>query len=737
VVQVPKGIRPRLAGILVSAVLLALVVGLPPTVSAQAFNNIELVGQLTPTGTSSFVSVQVRGNYAFLGGSTFNVADISDPTNPTLVATLDIPVGSFVVAGDFIYSVGGAPGFGSGPGLRIIDIRNPRSPTLASFLPLGRTLSDIAVSGGRAYVTESDHKLWIINVNDPSAPGAVREFSPGLDDEGQPTPGEGLFGSIDVSGGLAYIGQTSIPCQGGTNGVSRLNVLDPGHLVWAGHVRMQCPVDIEDGLVADGDGGVRTLDGGLVFDTPGWVADVAVRSGHILVADAVEGLYVDADFAHYDPAPDPNTNATLASVDGAGDYVYVALLGSLQVLRLGTPAPTTTTTSSTTTTTTLPEPPTIGLRTDRTQVWANGHEQAVVTASVTDSGGDPLPGRSVALTGIPSNGLLIDPPGGTTNAQGEVQFTVRSTQTQTNPVELTAVAAGTTKSVSVEFIRRKVVAQFQGINTTLSCNAEGVCGAEAPDGFRFIRTALGSVGFQPRDFLWYSYRGGDVDRATGRWRANSYGCNDPAQSYDASMEVMRRFIHGYLEANPNTDLYLVGHSQGGLIAFQELGAVGEMPPTSRVVGIITLDSPLGGAPRLNVDVAKLMTCWDDPAASELIDLYNSVPTGSHQRQGSLAAPLCCNGTNRSLVSRTGVRVYTWGNLDDAVYRPRPACGLAGVNTPSTQIVDTAASGPPSAALRHHGGNIGSFGACVSSSHGRIFEARSASVATVVGRQHGA
>jgi pimeloyl-ACP methyl ester carboxylesterase len=61
-------------------------------------------------------------------------------------------------------------------------------------------------------------------------------------------------------------------------------------------------------------------------------------------------------------------------------------------------------------------------------------------------------------------------------------------------------------------------------------------------------------------------------------------------------------LQNYLAGKPATDVYLIAHSQGGIVAFSYLAylksydALGEPIPgtTSRVKGVITLDSPIGG-----------------------------------------------------------------------------------------------------------------------------------------------
>ena len=84
-------------------------------------------------------------------------------------------------------------------------------------------------------------------------------------------------------------------------------------------------------------------------------------------------------------------------------------------------------------------------------------------------------------------------------------------------------------NTTVSFLRRKVVVQLQGINTTLTCKASGDCEGSTAD-FAKIRDSLRSQGFKDKDFLWYSYSGGTVDADTGIWLANTIDARIPRRA---------------------------------------------------------------------------------------------------------------------------------------------------------------------------------------------------------------
>jgi pimeloyl-ACP methyl ester carboxylesterase len=364
--------------------------------------------------------------------------------------------------------------------------------------------------------------------------------------------------------------------------------------------------------------------------------------------------------------------------------------------------------------------PKMTLTASSTHVWANGRQTSTLTAALLDQNGQSLPPYTVTLSGAPDDGVAItDASGGAvssldTDSSGHAVFEVSSTraETVTFTADNPAAVSGATSSVQVTFGRHAVVVQFLGINTELECASATGGSCSAPDDlFGGLRSALPA--FQPQDFLWFSYRGGTIDPGTGEWRAFSYSPADTARGYSLDVAAMQSLLLQFAAANPNTDFYLVGHSQGGFVAFQELGYLNRLPATAKVKAIITFDSPLGGAPAPQVSVATLGTSWTNkagPAPSQQVKLYNT--TSRHGEQGSTAALLCSdptifgsrcpdfsttvtNGAAVAATAASGVSVMTLGSSDDGVYNPA-ACGvhlafLSSSNT-SSQIVEGASGG---------------------------------------------
>ena len=218
------------------------------------------------------------------------------------------------------------------------------------------------------------------------------------------------------------------------------------------------------------------------------------------------------------------------------------------------------------------------LETTKSHLWANGHQDTTLRASLVDPQVGPVSGVSVTLSADVADGVTVDgtPLGSdivaVTNTAGIATFShVRSTRTGTVHFTVGATDPSQTLSahVTVSFDRHKVVVQFMGITTSLQCTGT-VCGSnDGSDRFGGLHALMAAQGFQDTDFLFYSYRGGTVDPATGEWNANNYSCPDTAESYKVAIPQVTNLIQRFGQANPNTDFYLVGHSQGGMLAFQE------------------------------------------------------------------------------------------------------------------------------------------------------------------------
>ena len=113
--------------------------------------------------TSIYVSgVTIRGNKAYVvndGG--LQIIDINDPSNPTIIGSVDTPSSAYgmAVTGDRAYVVTSEYfkykiDFESG--LQVIDISNPSNPAIIGSVNTPGSAYGVAVAGDKAYVTGGD-----------------------------------------------------------------------------------------------------------------------------------------------------------------------------------------------------------------------------------------------------------------------------------------------------------------------------------------------------------------------------------------------------------------------------------------------------------------------------------------------------------------------------------------------------------------------------------------------------
>lgn len=201
-------------------------------------------------------------------------------------------------------------------------------------------------------------------------------------------------------------------------------------------------------------------------------------------------------------------------------------------------------------------------------------------------------------------------------------------------------------------------------------------------------------GFSPSALLNFSYSG-----AASATFGHAYTACDTLRHLGDSEAILDRELTAYAASHANVDIYLVGHSQGGVLALGYLAWLATQPgrslsapiPGAHLAGMVTLDSPLGGLslPRISfggvsVDLkaaaqAYILTqCAGAGAVAP--DLADFVSLGGQAR----AAPGWPWGTtgsieklygvpsprdNQVLATEAGVRVLTVGNTLDRIMTP--------------------------------------------------------------------
>ncbi|MCX6715431.1 MAG: hypothetical protein NT077_00225 [Candidatus Taylorbacteria bacterium] len=178
-----------------------------------------VVGQVTLSvgGVNGTRGISVQGHYVYLSVNNNLIAiDVSNPAAPVQVGVLNDVTNlngdpSVVVQGRYAYVIAAA-----GPILSVIDISNPTSMVLVGHVTLGALASvnsSIAVSGKYAYIAGKD-TLFIADISNPASPVLVST----LTDTTNFAASSRYF--ISVSGHYAYTVGNNVTITDITNSAS-------------------------------------------------------------------------------------------------------------------------------------------------------------------------------------------------------------------------------------------------------------------------------------------------------------------------------------------------------------------------------------------------------------------------------------------------------------------------------------------------------------------------------------
>ena len=124
--------------------------------------------------------VHVSGNYAYcsmrLG---LMIVDVSNPQHPEFVSRILMPTmpGGVQVVDGYAFITGGGIVGERGVVMTVVDVTDPVNPeVVATFLDEPIPLADLAIVGGRAYITARTQGLIVANVDDPTAPYLMGQF---------------------------------------------------------------------------------------------------------------------------------------------------------------------------------------------------------------------------------------------------------------------------------------------------------------------------------------------------------------------------------------------------------------------------------------------------------------------------------------------------------------------------------------------------------------------------------
>jgi hypothetical protein len=182
-------------------------------------NPPNLVGTYADETEEGGNAVQAAGNYVYFGMTdNLGVVNVSQPSAPTLAATLALPTISLAQANNTLYA--GT----SNNTLVVIDITNPGQPSIVSTLNLTDLPLRLRVSGNLLMVADNAAGLLIYNIANPQAPillSSLASFTLAADVAVQGTT---AYVAADVDGlGIVNISNPAQPVVISKTALSRID----------------------------------------------------------------------------------------------------------------------------------------------------------------------------------------------------------------------------------------------------------------------------------------------------------------------------------------------------------------------------------------------------------------------------------------------------------------------------------------------------------------------------------
>ena len=270
---------------------------------------------------------------------------------------------------------------------------------------------------------------------------------------------------------------------------------------------------------------------------------------------------------------------------------------------------------------------------------------------------------------------------------------------------------GTVSFTVMSASRAKLFILLQGINSSLTQQQltnhalpgfDYTATSNHPEGIApYLKSNLTGNNFANANYMMYSYTGEDTSG-----NLQPYGCADTfVNSINNDVSTLNSEITSYAQGHPNTDIYLIGHSLGGVIAFGELAYLDSLgwpafPNGNQLKGVITLDSPLGGirdgnyfdAAVLFYENTPIVGCGE-PSNQALFDLVSIHKTDKTflPQGGSASIEQAIFGSNfvsnqqvAQNAANNGISVLTVGNHIDFTFDPQNCPGKLDYEFLSTQ-----------------------------------------------------
>jgi hypothetical protein len=287
-----------------------------------------LVASIDPD--SYIADLALSGDYAYLADrrSYFHVVDIHDPEAPALLGTIDVPGMELAVASAGSY----AAVVTLDQGLYMVSAVDPAHPVVVGFLDTPGRALDVAVEGDFAFVAdEYPRGLQVADISDPTSPQGIGQYQT-----------YDLSKTITIVDGHAYIGEESDP-PFVTTTVEIFDVSNPHLPARLGHVQTGQRVmdvvvsegraylaeytvyftDLPSYQIADVNDPTQPI---ILTDGPiGWASGVALDDGRLWLADHTLQQFSDTDVREaYPQTAGAETPGQANDVIVLGERAYVA-----------------------------------------------------------------------------------------------------------------------------------------------------------------------------------------------------------------------------------------------------------------------------------------------------------------------------------------------------------------------------------------------------------------------------
>ena len=221
----------------------------------------------------------------------------------------------------------------------------------------------------------------------------------------------------------------------------------------------------------------------------------------------------------------------------------------------------------------------------------------------------------------------------------------------------------------------RVVVFVQGVYTSL--DEEGTQTSWVEDHrFEHLKAAFVKQGYTQRDFLDFSYNGGEVT-SRGEWRPEPYDCAETDQPTAESVAGLEKMLRDYREKHEGVHFTLVGHSLGGYIAFATAADDAARPEDERldIDVVVTMDAPLLGTAADKKIILDLVDCEKTyEAGGDMVAAKGDPRTPSLRAQQAAA------------MAAAGIRLGTFGNENDCLYDPTVCAGGTWADDTATQFL---------------------------------------------------